>query len=89
MFWVMERYKNGKKIPSLVSLRDKKEHAAYKRPVATAYSMASLIKFEPYLDDMIRQLVDHLNTRFISPDRDGPRDCDIDKWLSYRTWSLS
>ena len=79
----MERYKNGKKIPTLVSLKEKKDHAALKRPVAMAYSITSLTHFEPYLDEMIRQLIDQLHSHFISPSQGGPMDCDIDNWLQY------
>lgn len=83
MYSVMERYKNGKTIPTLTTLKDRRDHAAYKKPVAIAYSMTSLTQFEPYLDEMIRVLIRELKERFISEDQDGTRRCDIHNWLQY------
>lgn len=82
MYTVREKFREGKVIPTLTTLKDRKSHAAFKKPVATAYSMTTLRTFEPFLDLTIRRLVRRLDEEFISGAKGG-RSCDTHKWLQY------
>lgn len=75
----MERLHNGKLVPTIVSIKDRKAHAAFKRPVAPAFAMTNLTKYEPLVDSTIRQLILRLNQQFGSTGE----SCPIDDWLQY------
>ena len=82
MYTVREKFREGKVIPTLTTLKDRKAHAAFKKPVATAYSMTTLTTFEPFLDLTICHLVRRLDEEFISGAKAG-RSCDTHNWLQY------
>lgn len=81
MFTVMERLHNGKSVPTITTVKDRKAHAAFKKPVAPAFAMTSLIKYEPLVDSIIRQLICRLNQQFGTTGE----SCPIDDWLQYFT----
>ena len=82
MYTVREKFREGKVIPTLTTLKDKKAHAAFKKPGVTAYSMTALTTFEPFLDLTIRRLVRRLDAEFASGAKAG-RSCDTHNWLKY------
>ena len=79
MYTVMEKLHNGKTVPTLTTLKGKQAHAAFKKPVAPAFAMTTLTKFEPLVDDTIRQLISRLDQEFVSTGK----SCSIDDWLQY------
>lgn len=81
MYTVMERLNNGKVVPTLTTLKDRKAHAAFKRPVAQAFTMGTLAKFEPFLDKTIRRLVRRLGDEF--GDSSRGRSCGVGDWVQY------
>lgn len=81
----MQTYHNGKIVPTLLTVTDKKMHARLRRPVANIFAMSTLTLFEPLVDSTIDQLIKILRRDFA--DRSEPqRNCDIDHWLSYCKW---
>jgi cytochrome P450 len=75
----MQAVENGKIIPTLVTTKEKNEHAALKRPIASAFNMSSMMKYEPFVDDTIVTLVKKLNEKFVVEDL----PCEIHKWIQY------
>lgn len=73
--------KQGKPIPTVFSVRDEKVHKAFKRPVASAYSMSALVELEPMTDDCI----EILQRKF-----DGMQNKDIDlgEWLQWYSFDV-
>ena len=82
MYTVFEKFREGKVIPTLITLKDKKVHAAFKKPVVSAYSMTALTTFEPFLDLTICRLAGRLDAESASGAKAG-RNCDIHNWLQY------
>lgn len=81
----MQTYHNGKVIPTLLTVTDKKMHARLRKPLANIFAMSSLTLFEPLVDCTICDLIKILRRDFA--DGSGPqRNCDIDHWLSYCEW---
>jgi len=66
----------------MFSATDPDEHTRIKRPVAKYYSASSCAALEPHMDEVIRDLCDHLERRFI--DSAGkPKDCDLGDWIAF------
>ena len=82
MYTVREKFREGKVIPTLTTIKDKKAHAAFKKPVVSAYSMTALTTFEPFLDQTICRLIRRLDAEFASGAKAGRR-CDTHNWLQY------
>ena len=82
MYTVREKFREGKRIPTLTTLKDGKAHAAFKKPVFSAYSMTALTTFEPFLDLTICRLVERLDAEFASGAKAG-RSCDTHNWFQY------
>jgi hypothetical protein len=66
----------GQFIPSLFSTLDEDYHARYKRPVANAYAMSSLVEFEPAIDSTIDLFSSRLD-EFVQ----NQSLCDFGMWL--------
>ncbi|KAF2004773.1 cytochrome P450 [Amniculicola lignicola CBS 123094] len=54
----------GKPMPGIFATQDETIHKALKRPISGAYSMSTLVSFEPYVDATMRVFCDQLQTRF-------------------------
>ena len=46
---------------SLFTTRDEKYHQKYKRPIASAYSMSTLVEFEPFVDSTTKFFMSRLD----------------------------
>ena len=59
-------------------MRDTKVHGQFRRPIANAYALSTLVEYEPRVDDTLRAL-------FIALDREGAGGARIDvaKWTFY------
>jgi hypothetical protein len=58
-------------------MTDEEQHTRLTRPVANAYSMSSLVAFEPLVDSTSRAFVNQMIKRFVTPQK----LCPLDKWL--------
>lgn len=76
---VMQAMDNGKIIPTLVTTKEKDAHAALKRPIAGTFTMTSMLKYEPFMDDTITTFVRRLYKEFAIEDK----ACEIHKWIQY------
>ncbi|KUJ24275.1 cytochrome P450 [Mollisia scopiformis] len=68
---------NGKRFDSSLSVRDPKVHQAMHKPIANAYSLTTLIDYEPLVDKMIIKLLAELRKRIDG----GNEACDIGLWM--------
>lgn len=62
--------------PSLFTTLDEDYHAKYKRPIANAYSMSTLVDFEPMIDSTSALFMSRLDEYCASGGT-----CDFGKWL--------
>jgi hypothetical protein len=72
---------DGRTIPTLVTTKDSQAHSAMKRPIASAFAMSSMVKYEPIMDDVISFFVRRLSEEFVAGSQ--RKSCDIDKWIQY------
>ncbi len=56
---------HGQFTRSLFTTRDENYHQTYKRPIANAYSMSTLVEFEPFVDTTIQLFMQRLD-EFVS-----------------------
>lgn len=67
---------HGQFTPSLFTTLDEGYHAKYKRPIANAYSMSTLVDFEPLIDSTSALFMSRLD-EFC----ESGKTCDFGKWL--------
>ena len=67
----------GKPIPGIFAAQDETIHRALKKPISGAYSMSTLLSFEPYVDSTMKVFCEQLESRFM--EKETP--LDFDKWL--------
>lgn len=67
---------DGKYTPSLFTALDENCHASIKKPIATAYSMSTIVEFEPLVDSTTSLLMSKLDDFAISGD-----SFDFGVWL--------
>ncbi|RYP31585.1 hypothetical protein DL767_005694 [Monosporascus sp. MG133] len=68
---------NGKPIPGIFATQDEGIHHMLKKPVSNAYSMTTLLSFEPYVDTTMEVFCRELERRFAATGR----SCDLGAWL--------
>jgi cytochrome P450 len=69
----------GRRLPSLFSTTDEAFHANLRRSVNNAFSMSTLIQYEPLVDDVIQVFLNQTERLFAEPGR----ICDFAKWLQF------
>lgn len=67
----------GKPIPGIFAAQDENIHRALKKPISGAYSMSTLLSFEPYVDSTMRVFCEQLESRFM----ESKTPLDFGKWL--------
>lgn len=70
---VWQNIVNGKRTASLVFTTDEAQHAIMKRPIASAYSLSTLVEFEPLLDSTTAVFLSKLDERFAN----SGKACDL------------
>jgi len=68
---------SGDLIENLASTMDEEKHTRLTRPVANAYTMSTLVEFEPLVDSTSRAFVKQMEERFIQQGK----TCALDRWL--------
>lgn len=71
----------GHPSPSLFSTLDKNYHDQIKRAVNSAFSVTSLVNYEPYVDHVISEFLTHLRSRFA--DNPECKSFNMVQWLHY------
>lgn len=78
-YTVWQNIVNGKRTASLVFTTDEQQHAIMKRPVASAYSLSTLVEFEPLIDSTTAVFLDRLDNKFA----ETGKTCDLGTWLQW------
>lgn len=81
---VWQNVVNGKRTPSLVFTTDEAQHAMMKRPIAPAFSLSTLVEFEPLIDSTTAVFLTQLDQLFASTGR----VCDLGKWLQWYAFDV-
>ncbi|KAB5566690.1 cytochrome P450 [Coniochaeta sp. 2T2.1] len=68
----------GRTSPNIATMRDTQVHGQFRRPIANAYALSTLVEYEPRVDDTLRSL-------FVALDREGAGGARIDiaRWAFY------
>lgn len=81
---VWQNVVNGKRTPSLVFTTDEVQHAMMKRPIAPAFSLSTLVEFEPLIDSTTAVFLTRLDELFASTGN----ICDLGKWLQWYAFDV-
>lgn len=77
----------GKPLLSLFNTTDEKFHSKLRRSVANAFSMSTLVQFEPLVDSTIAAFVRQIEQRFV--DKTGDDGVvDFGTWLHYYAFDV-
>ena len=63
---------------------DESQHAAMKRPIAQAYSLSTLVEFEPFIDSTTAVLFSRLDELFAG----SGKVCDLGEWLQFYAFDV-
>jgi cytochrome P450 len=80
MYWVAAATANGRPSPSLFSSLDKDGHDRMKRAVWNAFTVSSLVNYEPYVDKVVVIFLQQLRERFAHGNQTS---VDLTKWVHY------
>jgi len=81
---VWQNMVNGKRTPSLVFTTDEAQHAMMKRPIAPAFSLSTLVEFEPLIDSTTAVFLSRLDELFASTGN----TCDLGQWLQWYAFDV-
>jgi cytochrome P450 len=80
---IIDLWHKGKFTHSLFECRDEEYHARIRRPIANAYSMTTVMEFEPAVDSTVELLMSKLD-QFAASRETFP----LEKWLQYYTFDV-
>ncbi|EGP82950.1 putative P450 monooxygenase [Zymoseptoria tritici IPO323] len=83
-YTVWQNVVNGKRTASLVFTTDEAHHATMKRPIANAYSLSTLVEFEPLIDSTTAVFLSRLDSQFASTGA----VCDLGTWLQWYAFDV-
>jgi cytochrome P450 len=69
----------GNRLPSLFSSTDEGFHANLRRSVNSAFSMSTLVQYEPFVDEVTEVFLRQTENLFASPNK----ICDFAEWLQF------
>ena len=69
---------HGKRLQALFNTQDLKHHAKVRRAIANAFSMTSVVQFEPLIDSTITAFITAMEQRFVNK-----QTCDFGEWLHF------
>jgi hypothetical protein len=75
---VQQALSHGRRLQSLFNTIDEKHHAKLRRAVANAFSMSTVVQFEPLVDSTITTFVEAMEERFVDK-----KTCDFGEWLHF------
>lgn len=76
---VQQAVANGERLQSLFSTKDEEYHAKYRRCVNAAFSMTSLVEYEPLVDSTMNAFIEETRKRYC----DTGLTCRFSKWLQF------
>ena len=68
---------NGRRVASLVAMTNEAHQAATKRPIAQAYSLSTLVEFEPFVDSTTAVFCSRMDDLYAT----SHKICDFGQWL--------
>ena len=74
----------GTRLPSLFSTTDEQYHAQLRRSVNNAFSMSSLVQYEPFVDDTTIKFLEQTEALFSSKHV----VCDFARWLQWYAFDV-
>ncbi|MCJ1264131.1 hypothetical protein MMC22_004002 [Lobaria immixta] len=81
---VQQALVKGARLPSLFSTTDEQYHANLRKSVNHAFSMSSLVQYEPYVDKTTEKFLDQTDAIFSSRNA----ICDFVKWLQFYAFDV-
>jgi len=84
-YTVWQNIVNGKRVASMVFATDEHQHAAMRRPIAQAYSLSSLVGYEPLVDSTTAVFLSRIDELFASK---GDKVCDLGLWLGWYAFDV-
>lgn len=85
----MSTVTNGRVTHQLFSVTDPAQHAAWKKPMVKYYSIGSILRLESLADRLLGDFCHQLDTRFATADANGPRVCDLGRWIAFCVWDTN
>ncbi|EME89142.1 uncharacterized protein MYCFIDRAFT_76504 [Pseudocercospora fijiensis CIRAD86] len=76
---VQQAVAKGERLQSLFSTKDEDYHAKYRRCVSNAFSMSSLVGYEPLVDSALNAFIEQTRRRYC----DTGRSCKFSRWLQF------
>ncbi|PQE30301.1 cytochrome P450 protein [Rutstroemia sp. NJR-2017a WRK4] len=83
---VQQSVANGRALPSLFSTTSEPFHAQLRRSVNSAFSMSSLVQYEPLVSRTTEIFLSRTADLFASPN--NPCSCDFAKWLQFYAFDV-
>ena len=80
---IIDLWHEGQFTHSLFESRDEDYHSRIRRPIANAYSMSTLVEFEPAVDSTVELFTSKLG-QFV----DSGKSFALEKWLQYYTFDV-
>jgi hypothetical protein len=81
---VQQNVSQGKPLENLFNTTREDFHATIRRPVASAYSMTTLLRYEPFVDNTSQVFLRRLNQLYA----DTGKVCDLGTWLQYYAFDV-
>ncbi|KAH8590612.1 cytochrome P450 oxidoreductase [Bisporella sp. PMI_857] len=81
---VQQSVSNGHRLPSLFSTTDETFHAQLRRSVNSAFSMSTLIQYEPFVDNSTRLFLSQTERLFASTQA----PCNFSQWLQFYAFDV-
>ncbi|KAI9810480.1 MAG: hypothetical protein M1827_006256 [Pycnora praestabilis] len=81
---VQQAISKGRRLPSLFSTQDENYHAALRRSVNSAFSMSSLVQYEPLVESTTEVFLDQTDKLFASKGK----VCDFAEWLQFYAFDV-
>lgn len=81
---VQQSVVKGHRLPSLFSTTNNDFHAQFRRSVNAAFSMSSLVQYEPFVDNTTKLFLDQTERLFLG----NPSGCDFSKWLQFYAFDV-
>jgi hypothetical protein len=81
---VQQSISKGHRLPSLFSTTSEPFHASLRRSVNSAFSMSTLIQYEPFVDSTTELFLAQTEKLYSSPDQ----PCNFSKWLQFYAFDV-
>jgi cytochrome P450 len=81
---VQQAVAGGQRLESLFSTQDESYHAKYRRCINSAFSMSSLVEYEPLVDSTMNVFIEQTKQRYC----DTGRSCNFSRWLQFYAFDV-